>query len=61
MIRLDGVGNGDILTDRPALFFLSLRLFPVIERQAGVHIRFRGMHIQNALLKRQKYLTLVQN
>jgi hypothetical protein len=54
-------GNGDILTDRPALFFLSLPLFPVTERQAGVHIRFRSMHIQNALLKQQKYLTLVQN
>jgi len=55
------VGNGDILTDRPALFFLSLPLFPVTDRQAGVHIRFRSMHIQNALLKQQKYLTLVQN
>jgi len=43
----------------PLLSFAAA--FTGIDRHAGVHIRFRGMHIQNALLKRQKYLTLVQN
>ncbi|MDN4057253.1 hypothetical protein QPK31_03335 [Massilia sp. YIM B02769] len=60
MIRLDGGKwrhfNG---SSCPLLSFAAA--FTGIDRQAGVHIRFRGMHIQNALLKQQKYLTLVQN